>query len=61
MNILSSYHDSSEPESTQEKVSRVRDWRNLLIQIKVDAERELERAEIQLEKLILPAAQDSDL
>ena len=61
MNIATHYHDTSEPEATQDTISRVREWRNLLIQIKVDAERELEEAESKLEKLILPNALDSDL
>ena len=61
MNIATLYHDTSEPETNQDRINRVREWRNLLIQVKVDTDRKIEKAEEELEKLVLPMAGDSDL
>lgn len=61
MNIATKYHDTEEPEPQQEKIARIREWRNALIKVQADTERQLEEVEQKLEKITLRAVADSDL
>jgi peptidyl-tRNA hydrolase len=61
MNIAAKYHDTEEPESQQDKVSRIREWRNVLIQVQADTEKELQEVEQKLESMTLYTVSDSDL
>lgn len=61
MNIATKYHDTEEPEPQQEKIARIREWRNALIKVQADTEKQLEEVEQKLENITLSAVSDSDL
>ena len=45
MNISTHYHDTEEPETQQDRLARIRRWRNTLIKGQADTEKELEQVE----------------
>jgi hypothetical protein len=61
MNIATKYHDTEEPEAQQDKVTRIREWRNVLIQVQADTEKKLKEVEQKLESMTLYAVSDSEL
>jgi len=61
MNIATKYHDTEEPEPQQDKLARIREWRNTLIKVQADTEKQLEEVEQKLENMTLSTVSDSDL
>ena len=45
MNIATKYHDTEEPEPQQDKLARIGEWRNTLIKVQADTEKQLEEVE----------------
>ena len=61
MNIATLYHDTEEPASIQEQVALQRQWRDTLVQVKIDTERRIKEAEEFIQELCLTEVSDSDL
>ena len=61
MNIATKYHDTEEPEAQQDRLARIREWRNTLIKVQADTEKQLEEVEQKLEDMTLSISSDSDL